>query len=152
MCPTQDRRCLKCFAQRIKIINRFGKERKDGARRIQALSGEGNQPSAAKAPEHAQEELPANGTFSRKEGGFGMAQLDCGQIAQHPKFQELSRRKKRFLIGWWIFSTLFYFGLPIWAGNTISQSDIGNMKIIGKIPLLYLYALAQYALCLVIAV
>ena len=81
-----------------------------------------------------------------------MAQLDSGQIAQHPKFQELSRRKKRFLIGWWIFSTLFYFGLPIWAGNTTAQSDIGNMKIIGKIPLLYLYALAQYALCLVIAV
>ena len=81
-----------------------------------------------------------------------MAQLDSGQIAQRPKFRELSRRKNRFLIGWWVFSTLFYFGLPIWAGNTTAQSDIGNMKIIGKIPLLYLYALAQYALCLVIAV
>ena len=81
-----------------------------------------------------------------------MAQLDFGQIAQRPKFRELSRRKNRFLIGWWVFSTLFYFGLPIWAGNTTAQSDIGNMQIIGNIPLLYLYALAQYALCLVIAV
>jgi uncharacterized membrane protein (DUF485 family) len=81
-----------------------------------------------------------------------MAQLDSAQIAQLPKCQALSRREKRVLIGWGIFSTLFYFGLPIWAGNTHSQSDIGNMKIIGKVPLLYLYALAQYALCLLIAI
>ncbi len=80
-----------------------------------------------------------------------MAELNAAQIAQHPKFQELSRRKKSFLIGWWIFSTLFYFGLPIWAGNTHSQSDIGNRQIIGHLPLLYLYALAQYALCIFIA-
>jgi len=81
-----------------------------------------------------------------------LSQFDSRTIAQHPKFLELSRRKKRFLIGWWIFSTLFYFGLPIWAGNTTAQSDIGNMKIIGNLPLLYLYALAQYVLCLVIAI
>lgn len=80
-----------------------------------------------------------------------MAEFSAAQIAQHPKFKELSRGKKRFLIGWWVFSTLFYFGLPIWAGNTYSQSDIGNTQIIGHLPLLYLYALAQYALCIFIA-
>lgn len=80
-----------------------------------------------------------------------MAQVKFSEIAKHPKFKELSRKKLGFLVGWWLFSTLFYFGLPIWAGNTTLQSDVGNMKIIGKMPVLYLYALAQYALCLVIA-
>ncbi len=80
-----------------------------------------------------------------------MAKAEFAEIARHPKFRELSRKKLRFLVGWWLFSTIFYFGLPIWAGNTTSQSDIGNMKIIGNVPLLYLYALAQYALCIVIA-
>lgn len=80
-----------------------------------------------------------------------MAQMDCAEIARHPKFKELSRKKIRFLVGWWLFSTIFYFVLPIWAGNTTLQSDVGNMKIIGNVPLLYLYALAQYALCIAIA-
>lgn len=80
-----------------------------------------------------------------------MAEVDYAAIARHPKFQELSRKKKAFLVGWWVFSTVFYFGLPIWAGNTTLQSDVGNMKVLGKLPLLYVYALAQYALCIIIA-
>jgi uncharacterized membrane protein (DUF485 family) len=80
-----------------------------------------------------------------------MATLDFAAIARHPKFRELSRRKLGFLVGWWLVSTVFYFCLPIWAGNTTLQSDVGNMKVLGKLPLLYLYALAQYGLCLVIA-
>lgn len=80
-----------------------------------------------------------------------MAQPNFAEIARHPKFKELSRKKLTFLIGWWLFSTVFYFGLPIWAGNTTLQTDVGNMKILGKMPVLYLYALLQYGLCLVIA-
>ena len=80
-----------------------------------------------------------------------MAQAEYAEIAKHPKFRELSRKKVRFLVGWWLFSTIFYFGLPIWAGNTTLQSDVGNMKVIGNVPLLYLYALAQYALSIAIA-
>lgn len=80
-----------------------------------------------------------------------MAQAEFAEIARHPKFRELSRKKIGFLVGWWLFSTVFYFGLPIWAGNTTLQSDVGNMKIIGNVPLLYIYALAQYGLCIVIA-
>jgi len=75
---------------------------------------------------------------------------DYAAVAKDPKFIELSRRKKRFLIGWWVFSTLFYFGLPIWAGNTTAQSDIGNTKVIGVLPLLFLYALAQYVVSIVV--
>ncbi len=43
-----------------------------------------------------------------------------------------------FLIGWWLFSTLFYFGLPIAAGYTTEQSDFFNKQIIGHIPLVLL--------------
>ena len=77
---------------------------------------------------------------------------DWDGIAQNPKFRELSRKKFSFLVGWWLVSTIFYFILPIAAGYTTGQSDFFNMQIIGHIPLLYLFALAQYALCLFIAI
>jgi uncharacterized membrane protein (DUF485 family) len=77
---------------------------------------------------------------------------DWGAIANNPKFRELSRRKMSFLIGWWLFSTIFYFCLPIAAGYTTSQSDFFNTQIIGHVPLLYLFALAQYGVCLFIAI
>jgi uncharacterized membrane protein (DUF485 family) len=79
-------------------------------------------------------------------------QHDWSAIANNPKFREISRRKMSFLIGWWLFSTIFYFGLPIAAGYTTEQSDFFNKQIIGHIPLLYLYALAQYGVCLFIAI
>jgi uncharacterized membrane protein (DUF485 family) len=77
---------------------------------------------------------------------------DWSAIAKNAKFRELSRRKMSFLIGWWLFSTIFYFLLPIAAGYTTSQSDFFNKQIIGHVPLLYLYALAQYGVCLFIAI
>ena len=77
---------------------------------------------------------------------------DWGAIASNPRFRELSRRKFSFLVGWWLVSTIFYFLLPIAAGYTTSQSDFFNMKIIGCVPLLYLFALSQYVLCLFIAI
>lgn len=77
---------------------------------------------------------------------------DWAQISNNPKFRELSRRKWNFLVGWWLVSTIFYFCLPIAAGYTNAQSDFFNTKIIGHVPLLYLFALAQYGLCLFIAI
>lgn len=77
---------------------------------------------------------------------------DWSSIANNPKFRELSRKKWGFLVGWWLVSTIFYFLLPIAAGYTTKQSDFFNTQIIGRVPLLYLFALAQYALCLFIAI
>jgi uncharacterized membrane protein (DUF485 family) len=98
----------------------------------------------------------------KKEGVITVAQLDkapsaftpedWSAIAQNAKFKELSRRKMSFLIGWWLFSTIFYFCLPIAAGYTNAQSDFFNKQIIGHVPLLYLFALAQYGVCLFIAI
>jgi uncharacterized membrane protein (DUF485 family) len=100
--------------------------------------------------------------FRNEEGEFNMAPLlkkpseftsdDWATISDNPKFRELSRRKWTFLVGWWLVSTIFYFLLPIAAGYTNAQTDFFNTKIIGNVPLLYLFALAQYALCLFIAI
>ena len=41
---------------------------------------------------------------------------DWSAIAKNPKFIELHHKKTTFLVGWWVFSTVFYFLLPIGAG------------------------------------
>lgn len=81
-----------------------------------------------------------------------LTERDWEAIAKNPKFRELHRKKRNFLVGWWLFSTIFYFILPIWAGYATSQSDFFNERIIGYVPFGYLFALSQYALCLFIAV
>ncbi len=45
-------------------------------------------------------------------------QYDWAKIAKNPKFVELHHRKSAFLFGWWIFSTIYYFLLPIGAAYT----------------------------------
>ena len=42
-------------------------------------------------------------------------QYDWAAIAKNPKFIELHHKKSAFLFGWWIFSTVYYFLLPIGA-------------------------------------
>lgn len=68
-------------------------------------------------------------------------QEDWAAIAKNPKFVELHRRKAYFLFGWWIFSTIYYFLLPIGAG---SATGLWNWKIIGHINFGYLFALSQF--------
>ncbi len=80
-----------------------------------------------------------------------MTRDDWGVIARNPKFRELHRRKAAFLIGWWLFSTVFYFCLPVAAGYATDQVSLFNKQIIGHVSLGYLFALSQYALCLIIA-
>lgn len=68
-------------------------------------------------------------------------QEDWAAIARNPKFIELHRRKAYFLFGWWIFSTVYYFLLPIGAG---SFTGLFSVKVIGNINLGYLFALSQF--------
>lgn len=81
-----------------------------------------------------------------------LTQGDWHTISRNPKFLELSRRKFSFLIGWWLVSTIFYFCLPIAAGYATEQTSFLNRKVIGVVPLGYLFALSQYVLCLIIAI
>jgi uncharacterized membrane protein (DUF485 family) len=68
-------------------------------------------------------------------------QAKWAEIAKNPKFQELHRRKAYFLFGWWIFSTLYYFLLPIGAG---AAPGLFSVKVIGNINFGYLFALSQF--------
>lgn len=66
---------------------------------------------------------------------------DWKAISRNPKFVELSRKKSAFLLGWWVFSTVYYFCLPLGAAYAPS---IFKIKVIGAINLGYLFAFSQF--------
>ena len=66
---------------------------------------------------------------------------DWKAIANNPKFIELHCRKSTFLFGWWGFSCLYYFLLPIGAAYA---PGVFKVKVIGVINLGYLFALSQF--------
>jgi uncharacterized membrane protein (DUF485 family) len=66
---------------------------------------------------------------------------DWAAIAQDPKFKELHHRKSVFLFGWWIFSSVFYFLLPIGAAYA---PELFKIKVIGNINFGYVFALSQF--------
>ncbi len=68
-------------------------------------------------------------------------QYDWSAIAKNPKFVELHHKKAAFLFGWWIFSLIFYFLLPIGAAYA---PGLFKIKIIGVINFGYLFALSQF--------
>ena len=69
------------------------------------------------------------------------ASYDWAAIARNPKFVELHRRKTVFLFGWWIFSTIFYFLLPIGAAYFPA---LFNVKVWGPINIGLLFALSEF--------
>ncbi len=70
-------------------------------------------------------------------------------VAANPKFVELHRRKAYFLFGWWAFSTVYYFLLPILAG---ALPGVFGIKVFGCINLGYLFALSQFFVSWALAV
>ncbi|MDD2897330.1 MAG: DUF485 domain-containing protein [Desulfuromonadaceae bacterium] len=66
---------------------------------------------------------------------------DWDAIAESPKFQELTRRKRTFLFGWWGFASVLYFLLIAGAGYA---PELFKIKIIGNINFCYLFALFQF--------
>jgi uncharacterized membrane protein (DUF485 family) len=78
-----------------------------------------------------------------KKGVTTMAekQYDWAAIARNPKFIELHHKKTAFLFGWWIFSTVYYFLLPIGAAYA---PGLFKIKIIGVINFGYIFALSQF--------
>lgn len=66
---------------------------------------------------------------------------DWTAITRNPKFVEIHKRKTFFLFGWWIFSTIYYFLLPIGAG---AAPGLFGVKVIGNINFGYLFALSQF--------
>jgi uncharacterized membrane protein (DUF485 family) len=74
---------------------------------------------------------------------------DWAAIARNPKFLELHRKKAYFLFGWWAFSTIYYFLLPIGAG---SAPELFKWQVIGNINFGYLFALSQFIVSWILAI
>ena len=69
-------------------------------------------------------------------------------IDADPKFQELHRRKSRFLWALMIFSVIYYFLLPVGAGYF---SALFKTKIWGPVNFGILFALSQFVVAWTVA-
>ncbi len=67
-------------------------------------------------------------------------QYDWAAIAKNPKFIELHHKKQAFLFGWWIFSSVYYFLLPIGAAYA---PGLFKIKMIGVINFGYVSSLEK---------
>jgi uncharacterized membrane protein (DUF485 family) len=67
---------------------------------------------------------------------------DFRPTVEHPEFQGLLRRKRRFVVPLFISFMLFYFTLPVLSSFT----DLLNTPVIGAITLAWVYAGAQFVM------
>lgn len=71
-----------------------------------------------------------------------------GEIARNPKYLELKRRKRVFLFGWWLASSIYYFLLPVLSGYF---PELFKIKLIGVINFGYLFILSQFVMTFFVA-
>ncbi len=76
------------------------------------------------------------------------ARIDWRAIDNDPRFQELHRRKTRFLWGLMVFSLVYYFLLPIGAAYF---QDLFKIKVWGPVNVGLLFALSQFIVAWAIA-
>jgi uncharacterized membrane protein (DUF485 family) len=69
------------------------------------------------------------------------SQINWVAIDQDPRFQELHRKKTRFLWGLMIFSVIYYFALPIGAAYF---QDLFKVRIWGPLNFGLLFALSEF--------
>ena len=74
--------------------------------------------------------------------------IDWRAIDNDPRFQELHRRKTRFLWGLMVFSLIYYFLLPIGAAYF---QDIYKIKVWGPVNVGLLFALSEFIVAWAIA-
>jgi uncharacterized membrane protein (DUF485 family) len=74
--------------------------------------------------------------------------INWAAIETNPKFQNLYRKKTTFLWSLMIFSTVYYFLLPIGAAY---YQDIYKIKVWGVINVGILFALSEFVVAWVIA-
>jgi uncharacterized membrane protein (DUF485 family) len=74
--------------------------------------------------------------------------VDWVAIEAHPRFQELHRRKSRFLWGLMAFSVLYYFLLPIGAAY---WTELFRRPVVGPVNVGLLFALSEFVVAWVIA-
>lgn len=74
--------------------------------------------------------------------------MNWAAIDADPRFQNLHRRKSRFLWGLMIASVVYYFALPIGAGYF---QELFRLKVWGPINVGLLFALSQFVVAWFIA-
>jgi uncharacterized membrane protein (DUF485 family) len=74
--------------------------------------------------------------------------INWAAIDTNPKFQALHRKKTVFLWGLMIFSTLFYFMLPVGAAY---YQELFKIKVWGVVNVGILFALSEFVVAWVIA-
>jgi uncharacterized membrane protein (DUF485 family) len=74
--------------------------------------------------------------------------VDWVAIEAHPRFQELHRRKSRFLWGLMAFSVLYYFLLPIGAAY---WTELFRRPVFGSVNVGLVFALSEFVVAWLIA-
>jgi len=77
------------------------------------------------------------------------SKYNWSEIAQNPKYLELKRKKRTFLFGWWIVSSIYYFLLPILSGYFPALFKI---KVLGVVNFGYLFILSQFVVAFLVAI
>ena len=75
-------------------------------------------------------------------------QMNWAAIDADPRFQALHRKKTTFLWGLMIFSTIYYFLLPIGAAY---YQDLFKIKVWGVVNVGILFALSEFVVAWTIA-
>lgn len=75
-------------------------------------------------------------------------QKDWAALAKLPKFVELHKKKKAFLLTLWCLGSLLFYLLPICAGYF---PDVMKVKVLGRLNVGYLFCLSEFAMTWAIA-
>lgn len=69
------------------------------------------------------------------------------RLERDPQFQELVRRKRRFIVPATVFFILYYFALPVLVGY---YPDLMDTHVFGGMNVAYLFALSQFVMAWVV--
>lgn len=87
---------------------------------------------------------PAHERTAAEEAGS----INWEAIAAGPRFKELLRAKRRFIIPAMIIFIVYYFALPVLVGYA---RPLMEKRVLGPINLAYLFALSQFFMAWIIA-
>ena len=92
---------------------------------------------------HATPKPPHERTATEEAGA-----IPWETIAASPRFRELLRAKKRFIVPAMIVFIVYYFALPVLVGYA---RPLMEKRVLGAINIAYLFALSQFFMAWIIA-
>jgi len=70
-------------------------------------------------------------------------EINWAALANTPKFVELHRKKKVFLLTWWLVGSFFFYLLPLCAGYF---PEVMRVKVLGRLNFGFFFCLFEFAL------